>query len=502
MKRNISIAMLFTAAIFLAIFCFDSGWAQPDPNSPWPMFHHDGRHTGLSSSAGPATSVLLWSYCTEENWAESSPVIGSDGMTYIGVGARLYAFNPNGSLSWSYLTEGNLEGSPALGNAGSIYVGISGSDTKGWYTAFNTAGAFQWSYLADNSYVDTSFNIGADGSLYVGSGEYDGHIYALNPSGSLKWSYQTYGEAYSVPAIGAQGEIYFGSNYLYSFSPNGALNWSSEKLDTGWSSPTLGRNSEIYIGSYDNLYAFNPNGSLDGSYPGSFFHSQPVLGNGGRIYVNADDNNLYALNTDSSLYWSYDAGQLEGLAASSPAVGSDGELYIASDNLYALASTGSLNWSYAASSKKSSPALGGNGRLYMQGTNTFYCLGQETPPAFMGVPSSSSPSVGERFTFDVVCQPMSRSFDAYGAVITPDGTIFSFNLANPMALRAGLQSLALSVPGIPTTVQRTLFVAPSIPQTAQGKTFTFIMGFVPPGAAPRVENVISGYLWNGSVSVR
>jgi len=494
--------MLFTAATLLAIFRSGNGQGQPDPNSPWPMFHHDGKHTGMSSSAGPSAPLLLWSYCTEENWLEASPTIGADGVAYVGAGTRLYAFNPNGALNWSYLTEGYVEASPALGNAGGIYVGIFGGDTEGWYMALNTAGAFQWSYSASNSYVDTSFNIGTDGSLYVGSGEYDGHLYAFNPSGLLKWSYQTYGEAYSVPAIGTNGEIYFASNYLYSFSPNGSLTWSSEKLDTGWSSPTLGLNGEIYIGSYNNLYAFNPDGSLNGNYAGNFFHSQPVLGSGERIYANSDDNNLYALNADGSLYWSYAVGQLEESPASSPAMGSDAGLYIASDNLYCLKSNGSLNWSYAASIKRSSPALGSDGRLYAEGNGIFYCFGQGSPPAFMGVPSSSSPSVGERFTFDVVCQPMSQRFDAYGAVIAPDGTIFSFDLSNPMALRTGLKSLALSVSGIPAVFQRTLFIAPSIPESARGKTFIIIMGLVPPGAAPRVENIIPGYLWSGSVSVR
>ena len=50
---------------------------------PWPMFRHDGRHTGLNEYAEPSVPRLNWSYLTGK-YVLSSPALGSDGMTYVG----------------------------------------------------------------------------------------------------------------------------------------------------------------------------------------------------------------------------------------------------------------------------------------------------------------------------------------------------------------------------------------------------------------------------------
>ena len=56
--------------------------------------------------------------------------------------------------------------------------------------------------------------MGADGKIYLGCD--DNHIYALNPDGTLHWSYATGADVASSPAI-ATGVIYVGSDdhHLY-----------------------------------------------------------------------------------------------------------------------------------------------------------------------------------------------------------------------------------------------------------------------------------------------
>ncbi|NQT47439.1 MAG: PQQ-like beta-propeller repeat protein, partial [Chloroflexi bacterium] len=51
----------------------------PLADTPWPMFHHDLRHTGRSPYTGPANPVLQWSYATGSCIEYSSPAIGDDG---------------------------------------------------------------------------------------------------------------------------------------------------------------------------------------------------------------------------------------------------------------------------------------------------------------------------------------------------------------------------------------------------------------------------------------
>ena len=66
--------------------------------------------------------------------------------------------------------------------------------------------------------------IGADSTIYVGF-YHDNSLYAINPDGTLKWSYQTGGYVDSSPAIGTDGTIYVGSNdyYLYAIQGLGPL---------------------------------------------------------------------------------------------------------------------------------------------------------------------------------------------------------------------------------------------------------------------------------------
>jgi outer membrane protein assembly factor BamB len=67
--------------------------------------------------------------------------------------------------------------------------------------------------------VYSSPAVGGDGTIYVGSA--DGQLYAINPDGSLKWSFPTVSSVISSPAIGGDGTIYVGSyDYkLYAIGP-------------------------------------------------------------------------------------------------------------------------------------------------------------------------------------------------------------------------------------------------------------------------------------------
>ncbi|RKZ14518.1 hypothetical protein DRQ17_07545 [bacterium] len=74
-------------------------FAQQSGDSLWPMFHHDGYHTGLSPLTGNMDSCFLsWSYLTGGD-VESSPALGDidgDGKLEIVVGSnddKLYALN-------------------------------------------------------------------------------------------------------------------------------------------------------------------------------------------------------------------------------------------------------------------------------------------------------------------------------------------------------------------------------------------------------------------------
>ena len=98
---------------------------------------------------------------------------------------------------------------------------------------------------------------------------------------------------------------------------------------------------------------------------GSDVFSSPAIGSDGTIYVGSSDNNLYAINPDGSKKWAFKTG---GDVYSSPAIGSDGTIYVGSrdDYLYAINPDGSRKWRFKTGSYVfSSPAIGSDGTIYV-----------------------------------------------------------------------------------------------------------------------------------------
>ena len=77
--------------------------------------------------------------------------------------------------------------------------------------------------------------------------------------------------------------------------------------------------------------------------------SSPAIGSDGTIYVGSRDGNLYAINPDGSRKWAFEAGRIQD---SSPAIGSDGTIYVGSrdDYLYAINPDGSRKWRFKTGS--------------------------------------------------------------------------------------------------------------------------------------------------------
>lgn len=177
-----------------------------------------------------------------------SPAIGSDGTVYVGSMAnRLYAFNSNGAVRWSYSTGAQPSGQ-SIGPDGTVYVGF---DDNRLY-AFKSNGARSWSYMM-GKHAYSSPAIGSDGTVYVGS--YDNRLYAFHFSGGFRWTYRTGGTVESSPAIGSDGTVYVGSldNRFYAVNSAGMLRWSySTGPISSASSPAIGSDGTIYFGTGDN----------------------------------------------------------------------------------------------------------------------------------------------------------------------------------------------------------------------------------------------------------
>ena len=116
--------------------------------------------------------------------------------------------------------------------------------------------------------------VGADGTVYFGSN--DRRLYALKPTGALKWTpFVTDGSIVSSPAIGSDQIVYAASEdkHVYALA-GGKMKWKWPLSDcTGegrlaevQSSPVLGSDGTVYIGLGETLCAVTPEGKLQWKY--------------------------------------------------------------------------------------------------------------------------------------------------------------------------------------------------------------------------------------------
>ena len=348
-------------------------------------------------------STFKWRFGTG-GAIKASPAIGNDGTIYVGsIDRQIYAINPNGTLKWVIPTKSNFTSSPALGHDGTIYVGGTHQDKLalcrvqdktievqvGFLYAVDPSGFIKWSGTLSGA-VDSSPAIAPDGTIYIGSdGDilYDrvnpcdpnsifppstvntnvpvgGHFYAFNPAGTIKWDFKTLADVDSSPAIAPDGTIYVGSDgqqYIYNLTSKTdepiALNPTTEGF----------------------LYAIHPSGTL--KWLRDLYgdvDSSPAIGSDGTIYVGSDKNDFFAVNPNGSIKWAFPTRDD---INSSPAIANDGTIYVGSNdaNLYAFNPDGTVKWQFTAGGAvQSSPSIGIDGTVYV-GSNdaNFYSVGGE-----------------------------------------------------------------------------------------------------------------------------
>ena len=185
-----------------------------------------------------------------------------DGTTYAVLAHQLVAYRSDHTTKWSLA--GDQFGEPALGSDGTIYVG-----GRGAFTAVNPDGTIKWSF-GIKDHIIQSPAIATDGTVYFGAD--DGNLYALDPQGKLKWKFSVVREIHSTPALAKNGTVYFGGtdNVLYAIGSDGRLKWGFKTAGQVFS-PTIGDDGTIYFQNAEGkLFAIQDtenNGGLEGQWP-------------------------------------------------------------------------------------------------------------------------------------------------------------------------------------------------------------------------------------------
>ncbi|MCL4478847.1 MAG: PQQ-binding-like beta-propeller repeat protein [Deltaproteobacteria bacterium] len=182
---------------------------------------------------GGLNTGLTYTWTVSNGWAITN---GGNTQTATILAALAYSATGTATVTVSYT------GHPDLFTTGTIALntqGLSGSITLAYnapwpkyrgnmqntgLSAVNTSttiGGLKWSFTTSGPII-SSPAIGADGTIYIGTGflgndmslivscDYGNTLYAINPNGTLKWTFATGCGIISSPVIGSDGTIYVG----------------------------------------------------------------------------------------------------------------------------------------------------------------------------------------------------------------------------------------------------------------------------------------------------
>lgn len=278
---------------------------------------------------------------------------------------------------WSFQAFGVAPASPAIAADGTLYLHIGYSNTL---TAVNPDGTLKWEFAGDPTDGGSQYSspaIGADGTIYFGSGS---HLAAVDPAGHLRWLLPSSGAVGGSPVVAPDGTIDFCDEgaHLYSASPDGVMRWSLT-LDGSISlnlDPVVAPDGTVYAGIGDTLFAV-----VEGSVKWTAsFKSGTCCG--GRALSIADDGTIvavardgvFAFRPDGSTKWAFEvtAPDDEWLG-SAAAIAADGTVYVktivnspAVARVLAIGNDGAFKWSVKAglSQEPWRPTVASDGNVY------------------------------------------------------------------------------------------------------------------------------------------
>jgi len=328
-----------------------------------------------------------------------------------------------------------------------------------------------WAYGTGDE-VTSSPALGLDGTVYIGSADGKFYAFAGGPNLQLPGQFDTGGPVYGSPTIGDDGTIFiptWSSKSIHAFAKGSNLTAPISSRAIGqymWTCPTIGPDGAMYfVGggadsgtSFLKLLSSDPQtwnqsalwNFIDYSGGGGSYTS-PALGKNGLAYFSGCWSHRFVAlkSSDWSMAWQYPMGES---GFSSPAIGTDGTVYVGCANgiLFALdGSNGALRWSFAGGKGQisSSPAVSADNTVYLAtGDGTVYArdgqTGAERWHFSMGGGTSSSPllaadgtlymGAGDRYLYalDAANGALKWKFKAKGPInqsapmITPEGVLY------------------------------------------------------------------------------
>lgn len=223
-----------------------------------------------------------------------------------------------------------------------------------------------------------------------------GVVRAQTETGTPRWRFYAGKNSilYSSPAIGPDHTVYVGVEFdtspltgmVLAIAPDGAEKWNAPLPQEVEAPPVLSADgTTLYVGCGDGrLYALDTQtGATRWTYDtgrSSAIYSSPAIASDGTIYIGStylttlSDSVFYAVSPSGQKRWAISAaGSVEG----APAVAADGTIYFgAGQTIYAVSPGGTVKWTYPTKGTIwVAPAIGGDGTIYIgSDANEFLAL--------------------------------------------------------------------------------------------------------------------------------
>jgi len=350
-------------------------------DTPWPMHHHDPQSTGRSQYAGPQGGVVYKKvnagvsesgitigynstvftssslppnnfYCLDYEgnikWvsslhSQSTPLVGSDSMIYLGGVGLFVAFTPDGDTLWQRTTETFTLGVNIDMNGNLFYI-----DNESKLTKMSKNGDILWQLQSPYTFLqaDDVPTFSPDGNTLYAQGSEVSVVAIDIVTQEIKWAFGNE-KLMSGPVIDNDGNLYFIPGDVFEWSRNdsidrilycltsaGEIEWEFPFVsEVVWDNtePTIDYDGNIYFAT-DTLYALNHTGDLRWKVPLEGNTISPLICDiNNVIYVGAKNreigqNQIYAVTAEGEILWVIRDSEIRSLGVS-PAISEDGTLF-------------------------------------------------------------------------------------------------------------------------------------------------------------------------------
>jgi PQQ-like domain/IPT/TIG domain len=304
----------------------------------------------LTVTARVANGRVKWRFQADSDYILQRPAVGADGTVVAqDSGGFVYALQSDGGLKWIFKTRVFAAGPPSIGVDGTVYVADSST-----ITAINPDGSLKWTFTepAGGQGVIAGPTVGPDGNIYAVTDLGGLGALALSPAGQLLWS--NTGDPVMAEQAQLGVEMSFGPSH-----PGGAIDQFYVTFDDFGSSER------------DHMYAFSLTGEQVWTIPlfmtkdtsGMMQQQRPIVGQDGTVFLSATvaTGGNWSLNAfvpaSGALLRSYFPSP--GLGMSVPTVGPDGTVYFGQSLSYLQAVSGDFipKWTFFDGSILSYPVV-------------------------------------------------------------------------------------------------------------------------------------------------